>query len=131
MLVWATCWSYMTRLLKTPCAGPWPAIVDSSWIDMLPRAVEEIDLQRPARLLRECAAACRHAAEQYPGQRERSREQIHWRPSPVFCGPARPSPQDTRQSEKRPMTLLGEPIDRRGSAALLFLAVEGALVLAA
>src|SRR3954449_5234657 len=29
------CWSYMTRLLKTPCAGPCPAIVDSSWMDML------------------------------------------------------------------------------------------------
>ena len=24
------CWSYMTRLLKTPCAGPSPAMVDSS-----------------------------------------------------------------------------------------------------
>jgi len=49
-------------------------------------AVEEVHLQRPARLLRECAAACRHAAEQYPGQRERSREQIHWRPSPCSLG---------------------------------------------
>src|SRR5262249_19936783 len=30
-----TCWSYMTRLLKTPIIGPWPAMVASSWIDML------------------------------------------------------------------------------------------------
>src|SRR5258708_4918446 len=34
-LVCATCWSYMTRLLKTPCIGPWDAMVASSWIDML------------------------------------------------------------------------------------------------
>src|ERR1700726_3153638 len=27
---------YMTRLLKTPIAGPSPAIVDSSWIDIDP-----------------------------------------------------------------------------------------------
>src|ERR1700724_2220867 len=26
---------YITRLLNTPIAGPWPAIVASSWIDML------------------------------------------------------------------------------------------------
>src|SRR5205085_8345061 len=26
---------YMTRLLKTPIIGPWPAIVASSWIDTL------------------------------------------------------------------------------------------------
>src|SRR6185312_14615430 len=31
----ATCWSYMTRLLKTPIIGPCPAMVASSWIDML------------------------------------------------------------------------------------------------
>ena len=30
-----TCWSNMTRLLKTPIIGPSTAIVDSSWIDML------------------------------------------------------------------------------------------------
>src|SRR6202040_433406 len=35
MLVCALCWSYMTRLLKTPIIGPWPAMVASSWIDML------------------------------------------------------------------------------------------------
>src|ERR1700732_613665 len=29
-----TCWSYITRLLKTPIIGPWPAMVASSWIDM-------------------------------------------------------------------------------------------------
>src|SRR4029077_17081996 len=34
-LVCATCWSYITRLLKTPCIGPWEAIVASSCIDML------------------------------------------------------------------------------------------------
>src|SRR5216684_898606 len=34
-LVCATCWSYMTRLLKTPIIGPWDARVASSWIDML------------------------------------------------------------------------------------------------
>src|SRR5438132_10776355 len=30
-----TLWSYITRLLKTPIIGPCPAIVDSSWIDMV------------------------------------------------------------------------------------------------
>ena len=30
-----TAWSYMTRLLKTPIIGPCPAMVASSWIDML------------------------------------------------------------------------------------------------
>jgi hypothetical protein len=35
MLVCAMCWSYMTRLLKTPIIGPCPAMVASSWIDML------------------------------------------------------------------------------------------------
>src|ERR1700687_87744 len=34
-LACATCWSYMTRLLKTPIIGPCEAIVASSWIDML------------------------------------------------------------------------------------------------
>src|SRR3954451_5135308 len=29
-----TCWSNMTRLLKTPIIGPSTAIVDSSWIDI-------------------------------------------------------------------------------------------------
>src|SRR5215510_10926449 len=28
-----TAWSYITRLLNTPIIGPWPAMVDSSWID--------------------------------------------------------------------------------------------------
>src|SRR4029077_337307 len=31
----STCWSYITRLLNTPIIVPWPAIVASSWIDML------------------------------------------------------------------------------------------------
>src|SRR5437868_598357 len=35
MLVCAICWSYMTKLLKTPIIGPCPAMVASSWIDML------------------------------------------------------------------------------------------------
>src|ERR1700730_17410968 len=34
-LVCGTCWSNMTRLLKTPIIGPSAKTVDSSWIDML------------------------------------------------------------------------------------------------
>jgi len=30
-----TDWSYITRLLKTFIIGPWPAMVDSSWIDIV------------------------------------------------------------------------------------------------
>src|SRR5947207_15733881 len=35
MLFCFTCWSYMTRLLKTPIAGRSAKTVTSSWIDML------------------------------------------------------------------------------------------------
>src|SRR5215471_8039838 len=46
-LVWAMLWSYITRLLKTPIIGPWPAIVASSWIDMLAGLSKKYILSTP------------------------------------------------------------------------------------
>jgi hypothetical protein len=37
----------MTRLLKTPIIGPWPAIVASSWIDTLAGLSKKYSLRVP------------------------------------------------------------------------------------
>src|SRR6516165_1862699 len=42
-----TCWSNMTRLLKTPIIGPSTTIVDSSWIDTLAMLVPSGILRTP------------------------------------------------------------------------------------
>src|SRR5258708_31393989 len=46
-LVCGTCWSYITRLLKTPCIGPWDAMVASSWIDIEAGLSEKYILRVP------------------------------------------------------------------------------------
>ena len=72
MLACGTSCLYMTRLLKTPIIGPWPAIVASSWIDIEAGLSKKYILRMPPRF---CASAV-PAAASAESQRDRYRHQV-------------------------------------------------------
>ena len=86
----------MTRLLKTPIIGPWPAIVTSSWIDIEAGLSKKYILRTPPRFLRQRRIASHR--KQQPGDEEdvMSRPHVHFLPPK----PAKPEPN--RDVERTP-----------------------------
>jgi len=76
----------MTRLLKTPIIGPWPAIVTSSWIDIEAGLSKKYILRTPPRFLRQRRIASHR--KQQPGDEEdvMSRPHVHFLPPNKAAG---------------------------------------------